>query len=289
MTDDKLQSNDTQEYTEEAQRHAQKIAENYRKLLDKATAPERYVETEEPRSSYIAPVYDEPLPAAPEYERYEAPQEENYAYAAPAGEEYTENYLTADNAARISGYTAHPAPKTKKVLFEGVTYTKGGYIHGPGATAVYSQPVVEYTAPVVENAAPAAVEIPVLGQDMAPGAELCDESAEQTADDVPTARTMLHRTVTEDAELTGLKTGFWSMLSTKVRFALAAVTTTIFIAVALICINTAILDNLNADIANKQMRLTELRRSAGELQEQIDATTDPANVDQWALEHGMIR
>ncbi len=277
MTDDKLDNNDTQEYTEEAQRHAQKIAENYRKLLDKATAPDRF-EAEEPKNTYAAPVYSEPAGFVREAEPIARP------------EPVTENYLTADNAARISDYTAHPAPKTKKVLFEGVTYTKGGYIHGPTDSAVYSEPAVReetVQAPVME--APV-MEVPVMQEVAAPTFEAQPQMLDGAEDDsLPTPRTMLHRTVAEEAQEEGLRVGFWSVLSAKMRIALAAVTTAIFIAVTLICINTAILDNINADIAGKQMRLTELRQSAEELQEQIDTTTEPGNVDQWAMDHGMVR
>ena len=287
MTDDKIndmqeytepQTEPQQEYVEEARRHAQHISENYKKLLDKATTG-RF---EEPVAEYgTAYPETEQLPADAEY----AP---SAAYGPMETETVIETYPAADNAARISGYTAHPAPASKKALFEGVTYTKGSYMHGPGA-AVYTAPAPETGYMAADTVAEAPAEVMAPETVTAPETVMAPSAQSSADDSIPTPRTMLHRTLGEAAEVPAARTGFWAALSTKMRVALAAVTSAIVVAVMLVCMNTAILGSLDADIASKQMRLTQLRQTSEELQDRIDEVRDPGYVDQWAQENGLVR
>ncbi|MBR7186621.1 MAG: hypothetical protein IKD43_03960 [Clostridia bacterium] len=164
-------------------------------------------------------------------------------------------------AARIADYTQPPAPaKTKEILFEDVTYKKGYYTS--------SREVVEerYELPVMYD--------PVPKQQVAP---IEDEA-------IPTAATMIHRTAAEEVHV-----GFWAALSAKTKLLLATVGMAIVVAVMIVCVNTAVINSINADIAAKQARLNGIAHATQQLEQEIEDLTDVESVGEWAQQNGMVK
>ncbi len=209
---------------EQERAHKEKMAENLKKLNEGTlTVPES-------RTSYAAPA----APARP-----------------------VERPLTANNAARIADYTAHPAP-AKKVLFEDVTY------HG--------QDVI-LRAPVAEPVRPAAMP-----------AEAAPAAVSDPADALPTPRTMamLNREAEESKQV-----GFFAALSPRIRTALVALAGCIVVFLAMICVNAVILSSLESDIAAQERENALLEQQHAELQGAIDDLLDSDTIADWAMENGM--
>lgn len=258
---------DTELVSAEERLHQSKISQNYMDLINSAS----------PAGNLSAPVRD------PE-ENFTAPA--NGSYAEPEEETqpaFVHSEITADNAARLADYTAYPAPaeEGKKILFEGAQYTRGGYITGQSNVetadrAFAPEGVAEAAAPV-----------------FAPAFENREEAAapevEAEDDALPTARTMLHRTKTEDVLETDDRVGFWASVSVQTKLLIAAVFTAIVVAVLIVCVNTATIGRVSAEIAEKQSELAELQRQANEIEDRLEEVTDPAYVDQWAQQHGMVK
>ncbi len=255
IRENKLTSSEFDRYREEFQKpfeneqdaHNSEIPENYRRLVDSASPVRERVSYSEPDRTS-----EREAPV-----RTERPA---FVRADP----------TASNVARIADYVAPPAPaETSKRLFEDVKYTKGFYTMGPREeeTPVYSAPVNRVYAAPQETYAPA----PVYAEE----------------DSIPTARTMLHRTVEEGAAKA--EPGFWASLSVKTRLLLATVVATIVVAIAIVCINTAVLNSIHADIAEKKAELGRLTESVRQLDEDIARATSPERVEKWAKENGMIK
>ena len=173
----------------------------------------------------------------------------------------------ADNAARIQSYR-RPAVSGGK-LFENVTYKRGGYITGA-------------TAAAPEVMMPAAEEIPEAT--MTPVAEVEDDA-------LPTAATMLHQKEVKAEAMETVQKGvtFWSALSTKMKAALGTVASALVVLLMIVCINTAVLGTINADISSAQDTLTRVQRTYNQLQNGIGELTDPAYVDGWAQGMGMTK
>lgn len=238
----------------ERDRHDKSISENYRKLFEDSVNGAK-------AASYVSdPVY---APAAPEEERVSAPAEERPAMV--------RTEVGADNMARIGSYHRPPASAHAR-LFEDVTYVKGGYMAGRPAVAEEVAPVGETYAPVGETYAPAALYEEVS----------LDEAA-------PTPMTMRHYNPEQAAETQADGVGFWSALSAKTKLILAAVAAAIVVCILVVCINTAVLGSVNADIASRRLELERLSRTYGEIEERIEEVTDPGNVDLWAAGNGMVK
>lgn len=195
---------------------------------------------------------------------------------APAVEKKPE--MPADHGIALS-----PARKTR-ALFMDVEYRDGVLVNKTTA-----QPVdvlikaPEAPAPVQKPAAPAATAVAV------PAPAQADED-----DAIPTRRTMetLKQTAAlAQEEQTEAKTGFFAALSTKTKLVLLAVTAAIVLALIVICINTAIINSINADVTNLRGKLTEQQDTYASLSEEIESLEDPNSevVSKWAQEHGMTR
>ena len=72
---------------------------------------------------------------------------------------------------------------------------------------------------------------------------------------------------------------------------LLAVTAAIVLALIVICINTAILNSINADVTNLRGKLSEQQDTYASLSEEIESLEDPNSevVSKWAQDHGMTR
>lgn len=227
----------------EAIEHNKGISENYKRLLDSAMGTTKERET----SSYR--------------------EETTYPETAPAAPAFVNVDPSSVNAARLADYTPHPAVQQgKKILFEDETYKQGCYTTGPRDTAA-----AELVYEPVYEAAPA------------PAPAVSAETEAETEDTRPTARTMQHlqRPAVEEM-ITEPQNGFWAALTTKTKVLIAAVVTVIVVALMIVCINTAVIGNIDADIANKQLELDRLARRSAELEQQIEYETDPGTIDDWA-------
>lgn len=113
-------------------------------------------------------------------------------------------------------------------------------------------------------------------------------------DAIPTRRTMetLRQTAAlQETSVQEEKTSFFAALSTKAKVVLIALVTTIVLAFIAICINTAIINSINADITNMRGKVTEQEATYATLSEEKESLVDPESevVAQWAQEHGMTK
>ncbi len=185
-------------------------------------------------------------------ERTEAPAKE--ARADTAGNDFRS--LLAD----YRPVTADPA--SHRALFEGLEYKEGELI-GDLSAYVDTQPAE------AEAAAPAV-------------------SAEEDAMPTPRTMGMLHAAAlsqTQEKE----NVGVFARLSASVKVALAVVCSAIALAFILVCVNSGIIRSLNAKTQSKQSELTELQQQYDEVQAEIEAVTDPANIAEWAQSNGYTR
>lgn len=102
-------------------------------------------------------------------------------------------------------------------------------------------------------------------------------------DSMPTRETMETLRHMQSAE----ETGFFAALSKKTKIVLAAVVAAIALLIAIVCINTAVINAINADIASHQQEVERLTQQANDVQSEIDELTDPENIAAWAIEQGM--
>ncbi len=180
-------------------------------------------------------------------------------------------------AQNVVNYAPVSEPETKESeaaparpqLFDGLTFRDGALIN-------------EY-APVMDpvtKPAPKPVPEPVRTPEYDPSYTPSEEDA------LPTRKTLESiRPAQLKEEETNV--GFFASLSAKTKLVLAIVATVLVLMIALVCINTAIINSLNADIENRQTRVTQLVETSNEIQSQISEITDPDNIAIWAQEHGM--
>lgn len=155
----------------------------------------------------------------------------------------------------------------------------------PAETA---EPSVE--ANVYEGYAPHLYEAPSdLYETAAPQAAApAAASEEENEDSMPTRRTMeiLERT---EAAVAEHQKSLLSALSTRTKLVLATVVAVIMLLLTVVCVNTAIINSINADVSDREQRLTRLKNQKDDIDSEIDDLTSPENVDAWALAHGMTK
>lgn len=224
--------------TREEREHKEKIAENYQKILDGAS------------------------PAT--VEREYAPERTYPRYVATPAP-------TSSNAARIADYTAHPAPATKKVLFEDVTYR--------GQELIMRAPVAMPAAPVRPAVLPEMAPVrPAVLPETAPAA--ADEE-----DALPSRRTM--ETLNRAPEAETKKVGFFAALAPRTRTTLIALASCIVVFLVMIIVNAAILSSLDSQITAQEMENARLEQQQNDLQGEIDHLRDSDTIADWAQAHGM--
>lgn len=243
--------------------HAKDIHENYKKILegrggsDPNGAVKASVAVKE-----AAPVVREP--AAPV-----APQPRESA-GKPREAEYTPSA-----AERIASFERLPLKtnSAKNILFENVIYHNGelkGY---------------ELSSP---RAATAAEEKPQTKAEVAPA-----PAGEAESEDArPTPRTMatLHGAAAmvqqeEEEE----KVGFFAALGKRAKLVLAAVTFIVVLAIAIICINSSLINSLQAQIGELGEEAADLETRASQIAENIQDITSEESIAEWAIENGMTR
>lgn len=167
-------------------------------------------------------------------------------------------------ARRMADYHAHPAPAGRRNLFEDIAIKNGELV------SIVSAP--EAVAPAAPAAQAVAAPAPVVLPDS------------DDADARPTPRTMASLNARTETQQ-----GFFSSLSTRAKVVMAAVAAAIVLVIALICINTAIINSVNADIAQKQAALDDLKADAQRISEKIEEITDSEYINEWAESAGMQR
>lgn len=168
-------------------------------------------------------------------------------------------------ARRVENYApvAEPeaAPRSAN-LFENVLYRDGeAVVTGEVAPAPVYAPA--------RTAAPRPQEMPY------------ENYEEDESDALPTRRTLETIRRSEERE-TSANTNFFSALSMKTKLVLAAVAAVIAILITAICVNTAILNSLNRDIAAKQSAIGELKGQIEVVEGQIEDLTSRDHVFEWA-------
>lgn len=263
------------EAIKEKERQARVIHENYKKLL-------------EGRGSDQNGVSVAPAPArAASPEPIQAPVASYGVKEAPAAEESVyEEYRYKPNSAR-------------RMLFENVTYHNGNLeghsAFSPVMTATVEAPVdavaeVPVEAPAYEN--PSAPEMRPQESAATATAPAIDTEIE-SEDARPTPRTMetLNKTASillhqrEEEEQVGL----FASLGKRTKLILAAVTFVLMLVIAVICINTSLLNSLEADITTLGEEAAELETRASQIVENIKEITSEEYIAEWASENGMVR
>lgn len=174
-------------------------------------------------------------------------------------------------AERIADYVpVAPAP-ARRTLFDGITYKNGELFE--------TKPAAQATAAVVEAPAQAPVFTP-------------SSAEEETDDALPTRRTMdtlLTAPTQKTQKAQEEKIHLSAALSAKTKVILAAIALAVVVAIAIICINTSVLNSLDTQISALQQTSTELQIRASELNESIMQTTSQEHIFSWAELMGMIR
>ncbi len=163
-------------------------------------------------------------------------------------------------ADRVASYTPVTAPASSRRLFDGVTY-KDGVIYN--ATATVEAPVE--TPEVVEKTAP---------------------TVEETEDSLPTSKTMdtLRRKYNQHEQVSY---GTVTELTSKAKLLLATIALVIVVAIAVICVNTSVLNSLNAQIGTLNAQSGELTSEYATLVQQIEDVTSMESVAEFAAQNGM--
>lgn len=166
-------------------------------------------------------------------------------------------------AERMAAYHAYPAPATRHNLFEGLALKNGELV---------SEVSAQQSAPAAEAvAAPSAPAI-------APEAD--DEDAR------PTPRTMAARNMRTQT-VSSEQQSFFASLSTRTKAVLATIAAAVLLVITLICINTAVLNSVNAQIADKQLIVEELQTQTQNVMESIEQITSEDYINAWAELQGM--
>lgn len=199
-------------------------------------------------------------------EEFEAPVREErrsvFANVAPVGPAQPEEQPVRA-ADRLAAYHAYPAPATRRNLFEGIALRNGELVSELPAQEV----------PAMNTAvAPAPVASP----------EVSDEDAR------PTPRTMAALNSSTQTEAS-VRQGFFSSLSMRTKVVLLTIVTAVILAIVLICINTAVINSLDARISEKQAAVDTLTAQSESIQESIAEITDPESVRAWAEAMGMTQ
>lgn len=201
---------------------------------------------------------------------------DNLAIAAELRGKQRAGESPAYSSARVVDYapvteSAAPAPAPAPApLFEGLRYQDGELLNmnAPAYEPSYAPAYTPEETPAYEP-----VYAPQYDPSFIPSEE----------DSIPTRETMATILRSQQAE----KSGFFAALNMKTKVVLAAVATAIIVLIAIVCINTAVLNSLSADIETGRAAVTELTRQAEGIQAEIGAVEDPANIGEWALQHGM--
>ncbi len=176
------------------------------------------------------------------------------------------------HAQSFTDYKPYTAPAGKRELFAGISYKNGELIAEAPAVA--------------DSVAPAYAPAPVKEPEPA---YVPDED-----DAVPTARTMNTLRQSEAQTASAERTKFLSAVSTRAKIVLAAVVFAIVMAIVVICINTGIINSLDANVTDLKaqvLREQQVYNDLGFQIEQIKNFEGPISemVKDYAESNGMVR
>ncbi len=180
-------------------------------------------------------------------------------------------------AQRLADYKSYTMPASKHILFGDVAYKDGELI---SESAVKTEPVAAPVAAPVSAAAAELVSAPVI----APTEE----------DALPTRRTMDTLRQSTVAAETAQSTRLFAGISTRAKVVLAAIVAAIVLAITVICINTGIINSLDANIANLRQQVAEETIKYEGLEKELEDINNfegPIKelVEEFAKSHGMVR
>lgn len=278
--------------TDEEREHTNQISGNYQRLIaDQGERPQyNYRES----STYAAAAAARPV---------EQPVRSTAQPAVPSAAQRIADYVPITvgmkkiqrmgdmpsysyQSPRVVDYAPVTEPQTEEKqdsapvrapLFEGLSY-RNGQLYDVNAPVLEPEIApAPYTAPVVEPSREPAY-MPEYDPSFIPSEE----------DALPTPRTMesLRSRIREQEEN---NVGFFASLSLKTKLVLAAVAAAIVVLIALVCVNTAILNSLAAAIDTRQEQVMQLAETAESIRTEIDELTDPVNIAAWAEENGMVQ
>lgn len=289
-----------QQQTEEEREHRRMMSERMRALLagDESSAESKPVGAYEYptlRSEHV-PAYQNAAYATTEYHPPVVPTSPDAPSAARRLADYVavtpgmqglHRFGDEPAGGRVKDYApvepapAEPAPAQKKDLFGNLLLKNGRLID----TSAPAAPTMTVEAPVYEpvretpSYAPQYETAPAFKPSVAPETASYDED-----DSKPTPRTMSHQNVAEQKN-----EGLLAALSLRTKLVLAAVAAVIAILLAVVCINTAIINSINGEVSEREEHLTRLTDQLDGINGEIDQLTDPQNVETWAIQHGMSR
>lgn len=203
------------------------------------------------------------------------------AFSAPAPVAKTETPVAEAPAAPVMAAAVKEAP-ARRELFSDFEYKDHTLVH----TDVKEEVAAPEVAPSFSPVAVPAQEVP------APATE-----TEEDEDLRPTRRTMetlereeLYRQAFAIEQEQRERVGFFASLSSKTKMVLAVLSALFVVAIALVCINTGLINSMKSGLKSKETELQELTRYSEELDGNIERYEDPAFVDDYA-EHelGMTR
>ncbi len=284
------------EQTEEEREHQRQMSERMRALLageDLSPAPAKPVgayEYQTFRSEHV-PAYQNAAYSTSEYHAPVVPTSPDAPSAARRLADYVavtpgmqglHRFGDAPETAKVRDYApVEPAPaaeapaQERKGLFEDLLFKNGQLID----TSAPETPSMTVEAPVYDPSyQPETDYIPAF-EPSAPAAPAADDE-----DAKPTPRTMSHQNVAEQKQ-----TGMLAALSMRTKLVLAAVAAVIVLLLAVVCINTAIINSINEDVAAREEELTRLTEEMNGIDSEIERLTSPEYVETWAIEHGMSR
>ncbi len=269
------------EQTEEEREHQRQMSERMRALLaGEDTKPSGAYEYAPLRSEHV-PAYQNAAYSTSEYHAPVVPTSPD----APSAARRLADYVAVTPGmqglhrfgdapeTKVRDYApVEPAPaapaQERGGLFENLLYKNGELLD----TTAPAAPAMTTATPVYEPRT-----------DFAPIAEPIAPSYDDE-DSKPTPRTMSHQNVAEEKQ-----TGLVAALSMRTKIVLAAVAAVIVLLLAVVCINTAIINSINEDVAAREEQLTRLTEEMDGIDNEIARLTSPEYVENWALEHGMSR
>ena len=264
-----------------------------------AAVLERELNTQELRTAKMREaLYEEPARDAFAVDSFRAPVENvrtSSAMPAPVEREVVNHSAPANpTLERIHSYSAAPvAPARNHELFKDYAYM-GGELVKKSLDGEMVIPVFETVKNIVEEQYLEIPDFEMLQASLA-APEVLDEEED---DALPTRRTMetviRPAAALQEMAITETQTGFraaMASLSAKTKAVLISVISAIVLAIVLICVNTGIIRNLDADLSDLRARATEQQTTYEQLQEQSDRYTDPDSdiVREWAENNGMTR
>ena len=267
--------------------HRQMIKENFRRLIERdgmtSAEPARTEEAE----TFLdhAPAYQSPEYSAFDYQEPVVPS----SYQAPSASNRIADYLAANRTLETLREQSGEQVRAGKPTLFSDEYIRNFMNPTPVCEAEVQASTYEeelYREGILQEATLApereAVEAPYYS-----ASYMAETPVEQEDEDaLPTRRTLEtleHGERAQAVAATGMRAG----LSAKTKIILAALAATVVLMLAVICINTAVLNSIQAGLDSRQSAVTELSETLAGIEGEISDLTSPENIENWASDHGM--